>query len=118
MHNSKDERILAALLSTSTVKQAARESGLSPNTIYKRLNDPEFSDRYYEARLELLKGHVATLHGFLGAAIGTLGQIMVNPDASPQTRLNAAEAIIRNCLKLTEEVDILKRLEALENEYK
>ena len=82
------------------------------------MRDAEFADRYYSARLELLRGHVATLHGYLGAAINTLAQVMASQDATPQTRLNAAEAIIRNCLKLTEEADILKRLEALENEYK
>lgn len=109
---------MAALLATPTVKAAAKECGLSPNTIYARLRDKEFADKYYSARLELLSGHVATLHGFLGAAISTLSQVMASTDATPQTRLNAAEAIIRNCLKLTEETDILKRLEALENEYK
>ena len=103
-----------ALLSTATVTQAARESGLSPNTIYKRLKDPEFSKRYYMARLEMLKSHVAELHGYLGGAIDTLGQIMENKDVPPQTRLNAAESIIRNCLKLTEQADIMDRLESLE----
>ena len=34
--------------------------------------------------------------------------------AAPQTRLNAADAIIRNSLKLTEQTDIWDRLAALE----
>lgn len=94
--------------------QAARESGLSPNTIYNRLKDSEFAERYYAARLDMLKSHVAELHAHLGEAIATLGQIMANTDVPPQTRLNAAESIIRNCLKLTEQADILDRLESLE----
>lgn len=111
-----DEKILAALLSTFTVKQAARESGISESTIYRRLQDPVFSERYHKARLDMLKNHVSTLHGYLGAAINTLGQVMANSDVPAQTRVNAAEAVIRNCIKLTEQTDILARLDELEGE--
>ena len=39
---------------------------------------------------------------------------MNDSENSPQVRLNAADALIRNNLKLTEQTDILRRLEALE----
>lgn len=98
------------------MKQAAKESGISESTIYRRLQDPEFSERYHKARLDMLKNHVSTLHGYLGAAIATLGQVMENKDVSAQTRVNAAEAIIRNCLKLTEQTDIISRLDEMEGD--
>ena len=101
-------------MSTSTVKQAAKESGISESTIYRRLKDPEFSQRFYQARLDMMKNHVAALHGHLGVAIETMAQVMEDKYSSPQTRLNAAEAVIRNCMKLTEDVDFEERLRSLE----
>lgn len=62
----------------------------------------------------MMKSHVAALHGHLGMAIETMAQVMVDKDSSQQTRLNAAEAVIRNCMKLTEDVDFEERLEAIE----
>ena len=101
-------------MSTTTVKQAANESGISESTIYRRLKDSDFSKRYYQARMDMLKNHVAALHGYLGGAIETMGQVMESKDSPPQTRLNAAEAVIRNCMKLTEDVDFEERLRSLE----
>ena len=41
-------------------------------------------------------------------------EIMNDPDAAQQTQLNAAEAILRNSLKLTEQNDILTQLAELQ----
>lgn len=45
-----------------------------------------------------------------------MGQICTDEDTTAQTRLNAADAIIRNSLKLTEQNDILTRLDELEQQ--
>jgi len=45
-----------------------------------------------------------------------MGSICKDAEAAAQVRLNAADAIIRNSLKLTEQADILERLKALEKE--
>lgn len=102
-------------MSTDSVTEAARACKISKTTVYARLKDPAFSEMYYQARLELLKAHVARLHGHLSDAIGTIAQVMKNTETPAQTRLNAAEAIIRNCMKLTEQTDILERLKVLED---
>ena len=70
--------------------------------------------RYDEARRELLERNTAALQGHLAGAIEVMDEICQNTDASPQVRLNAADAIIRNSLKLTEQNDILARLTELE----
>ena len=56
----------------------------------------------------------AALQTHLGAAIEAMGEIVNDKETNPQTRLNAAEAVIRNTLKLTERTDVLDRLDALE----
>lgn len=114
MRATKDERVISALLSNPTVRAASEACGLSETQIYARLRTPEFKDRYDEARRELLERNAAALQAHLGAAIETMGQICTDSEVAPQVRLNAADAIIKNSLRLTEQADILTRLAALE----
>ena len=110
----KDEALIAALLSNSTVRAAAKAVNRSETQVYARLRDPAFKARYDEARHELLQQSTAALQGRLSAAVEVMTEIMHDTEAPQQTRLNAAEAVMRNCLKLTEQVDVIERLERLE----
>lgn len=111
---AKDEKIIAALIANPTIRAAAEACAISETQIYARLRIPEFKLRYDEARRELLERNTAALQARLGAAIETMGEICNDCETAPQTRLNAADAIIRNSLKLTEQFDILRRLDELE----
>lgn len=113
---TKDEKIISALIANPTIRAAAAACGVSETQIYARLRTPEFKARYDQARRELLERNTAALQGHLGTAIETMGQICADSEATPQVRLNAADAIIRNSLKLTEQNDILTRLQKLEDE--
>lgn len=85
-----------------------------PSTVYARLKDPDFKKKYDELRLDLLERNTAKIQMQLGSAIDVMAEVMLDGENSPQVRLNAADALIRNNLKLTEQADILRRLEALE----
>ena len=111
----KDEALIAALLSNPTVRAAAKAVGRSETQVYARLRDPDFKSRYDSARHELLERSTAALQGHLSEAVETMAAIMRDREAPQQTRLNAAEAIMRNSLKLTEQTDIIERLDRLEN---
>ena len=111
----KDEVLIAALLSNPTVRAAAKAVGRSETQVYARLRDPDFKAQYNAARHELLEQSTATLQGHLSEAVETMTAIMRDTEAPHQTRLNAAEAIMRNSLKLTEQTDIIERLDRLEN---
>lgn len=111
---TKDEKIIAALIANPTIRAASAVCGVSETQIYARLRNSEFKSRYDEARLELLERNTAALQGHLAGAIEVMGKICQDNGTAPQTRLNAADAIIRNSLKLTEQTDILTRLDELE----
>lgn len=112
-----DERIIAALLTTTSISDAAKECKISKTTIYQRLKDPEFNTKYRTACRELLRDHTAALQGHMGAAISTMREILDNPKNSPQVRLNAADGILRHGLNLTEQMDIVSQLEELERRF-
>lgn len=111
-----DERIIAALLTTTSISDAAKECKISKTTIYQRLKDPEFNTKYHTACRELLRDHTAALQAHMGEAIATMVEVMADKRNSPQTRVNAADNILRHGVKLTETVDILERLKELEGE--
>ena len=112
---SKDEIIISALLSNPTIKAAATSCGLSERTVYDRLSEPQFKAKFDKARVELLEQHCYRLQQLIGSAVEEMARIATDKENSAQVRLNASESIIRNSLKLTEQVDILRRIERLEN---
>ena len=108
-----DETLIAALISNPTIKAAATACGVSERYIYGRLHDPTFKVKYDAARREVLEQSTAFIQGIVSEAITKMRDVMNDPDATPQVQLNAAEAITRNSLKLTEQNDILTQLAEL-----
>lgn len=106
----KDDAIIAALISHSTVKAAAKACGVSERKIYTRLQDQAFKERYDNARHSLLEQSTAYLQGIVCEAIEKMREIMTDPENTAQLQLNAADCIMRNCLKLTETNDILAQI--------
>lgn len=87
---------------------------MSETQIYARMKDAEFSRIYREARRDLLAGCTVAMQSQLGQAVETIAQIMKDVKTPAQTRLQAAESIVRNYLKLNERTDFEERLEAIE----
>lgn len=110
----KDEKIIAALISNTTVRAAANECGVSETQIYKRLRDDEFLKKYDRVRMDLLQHATANAQGTIGQAIEKIKEIMNDSETSRQVQLNAADALLRNTYRMTEQADILQRLEKLE----
>lgn len=110
----RDELILAALLSNSTVRAAAAACDVSETQIYSRLRNKEFREKYDRARRDLLDQSTAYIQGLVSEAIKKMYDVMNDKNAAPQVQLNAAESIIRTCLKLTEQQDILQQIQELQ----
>ena len=109
-----DEAIIAALVQTGTIKEAAKKLHCVPRTLYERMKSPAFKELYTQAKAELVKGATAKLQGYLNGAIDTLAAIMRDEETAKQTRANCAVAILQYGAKFTETTDIIERLEAVE----
>ncbi len=113
-----DERLIAALLSCRTNSEAAESLGIAERTLYDRMKKPEFQEKLAEAKARLLEGATASAQGRMSEAVAVMVEIMNDKQAGSQTRLNAADAVMRNSLKLTELVDVTKRVDELETMIK
>lgn len=109
----RDEKVIQALLTHPTKRKAAEACGISEAALYARMKKTAFKEKYDRARLDELKENSNRLQQHISGAIETMGFLATHAK-NEQTRLNAAESIIRTALKLTEQLDIIERLEQLE----
>ena len=111
-----DEKIITALLSNPTVKEAAENIGATPQTIYNRLRDVNFKTKYAEARQQVLEENCYRLQAYISDAVEQMHDMATDPYEKSQIKLNAADALLRHCYRLTELTDVLTRIERLEAE--
>lgn len=110
----KMEQAVAALLSHRSIEDAAREVGISRNTLVRWMKEPEFQAECREARRAIFSHAIGRLQDAAGAAAMTLLKIMLDPNAPAATRLRAAEVVLEQAAKAGEIEDIEDRHAKLE----
>ena len=108
------QRAIAALLTTSTVRDAARMIGLNEGTIWRYLRDPAFKRELRDLEDRAVAAAVASLSGLSGDAIATLREILDDPDASTTARVRASLGILRERRRIGELDDLAQRVAKLE----
>jgi len=78
------------------------------------LEEPAFEQAYMKARRTAFRHSLARLQQMSGAAVSTLGKIMVDQNSPASTRVRAAECIINQGAKAIEMEDIEARVSELE----
>jgi len=112
--NNTSNIVLAALLSNATVKATADATGLSESTIFKYLRDKDFKAKYEAAKLEMLEQSTSALQANIQKAVSAIVGIIEAENTPQQVRLNASDMLLRNSFRFTEQVEILRRLDRLE----
>lgn len=108
------EKLLAALLTSRTKKEAAAAAGISDRTMRSYFEDKEFCQRYREAFAGVIEDATRQAQALLMPALSTLQTVMEDEEIPAQARITAARSIIDYSLKLTEQADILEQLRELE----
>lgn len=108
------EQIIAGLLVNGTITATAEQIGTSRRTIYKAMQEEGFNKAYSKAKQHLLQEVCNNLVSTLLEAVDVTKSIMNNTDNSPQIRLNAGQILFNTCIRLTEQTEVLQRIEKLE----
>jgi transposase-like protein len=98
----KMEQAIVALLSHRNIEEAAREVGVSANTMLRWMKEPEFQAACREARHTVFSHAIGGLQDAAGAAATTVLKIMLDPNAPPATRLRAAAVVLDQAMKAGE----------------
>lgn len=110
----KQNKVLAALLTAPSKAAAAQAAGISPRTLRDYLADPTFRQEYQKAFAGLVEDATRQAQQAIAPALSTLREIVEDTDESAQARISAARNILEYGMRLTEQTDILERLDELE----
>ena len=89
------ERLIAALLQHPSLERAAESMGISRVTAWRIQQTPEFQQEYRQARRAADSQAVARLQQAKSAAVSTTLKIMVDPQVSATTRLQAVDRVFK-----------------------
>ncbi len=107
--------MIAALLSSPTVQQAAATAGVSEQTAYRWMReDAAFDTAYRAARRQAVQHAVARLQQTSGAAVTILLSIAADKNAPASARVAACCKVLDLAFKAVELEDIEARLSDLE----
>lgn len=110
----KQQKALVALLTQPTKEKAATAAGITSKTLRSYLDDPEFRAEYRKAFSELVEDATRKVQQTLDPAVAVLREVMENDSENGQVRVSAARSVLEYGLKMTEQTDILNRLQELE----
>lgn len=97
-----DEELIAALLTSSSMKQAAESAGIAPRTLYERMSNKDFQAAYNAAKTGIVRQAVFSINRKLSEAIDTVAAIMADEKNNAAIRLQAAQVIINNAGKFAD----------------
>ena len=108
------QRVIASLISKSTISEAATDADVSERTIQRYLVKPEFKIQLNAAKALILDAAVTKLRTAAVGAVGTLIEVSDDFTELASSRVSAAKAIIELALRAGAIEDMNRRLEALE----
>jgi hypothetical protein len=88
--------------------------GVTPRTLYRWQKEPAFDAAYQAARRAAYGQSIARLHHLSGAAVSTIGKVMLDPATPPATKVRAADLVLEHTEKAIQFEEIEARLAALE----
>lgn len=101
-----NEELIAAILSSRTLTEAANKAGISLRTLQERMHEHEFRLAYTDAKSEVLRAAVQATNAHLTEAIETVADIMKDKTTNPAVRMQAAQTIINQSVKIIDRLQI------------
>jgi hypothetical protein len=108
-----DEVLLLALACGASVEAAAAKAGVSPATVYRRKQEPQFLQRLQQLKADMVQRTAGMLTAAGGESVKTLIELQ-KPSIPPATRLGAARTTLELGMKVREANELEQRIAALE----
>jgi phage terminase small subunit len=114
MLTPKQRKAVEALLTTGEIAAAAKEAGVSKDSLYRWMKQPVFIGAVRDAEARALDELSRLLVRLGRSAVTTLAKAMADPAAPYATRVRAADASLSRLLQLRELATLEARVRALE----
>jgi uncharacterized protein YggE len=114
----KQDALIAALLTSPTIQDAARTVGVSETTAHRWLRtDEAFTAVYLKARRQAVGQAIARLQQLSSGAVAVLAQVASDKQAPASARVAAASKILDTAIRAVELEDLESRITALEAQH-
>lgn len=110
----KQLAFIDAYLSEQDINKVCKKLNITRPTYYKYLNDDAVKQEISKIRLATIEKTARYLQDNLSLCSQELVKIIKSDEIAPQIKINAINSIFNNCNKLTEQVDIISKLESIE----
>lgn len=97
-----NEELCSALITHGTIKEAAGVLNVSAKTIYNMMADNEFKQMYEYAQADILSNSIKTCQNKVTEAIECIADIMNDKTVNAQTRLQAAQTMLKTSTSMYE----------------
>lgn len=111
----KQIKFIDTYLTSKNVAETCKKLKISRNTAYTTyLNNPLITAEINARRSELLNNTTLYLQDNLIECSKQLMEIIRDKETPPTTKIQAINSVFNNCNKLTEQLDILTKLDDIE----
>lgn len=114
--SEKQSLAVITLVSGKTRLETAEICGVDESTVFRWLQDAKFEKALKEAQTGVYKDSINELKAASLVAVRTLVEVAQNAEATASARVSASTAILSNCFRAVELVEIQNRLEALQRQ--
>ncbi len=108
----KQQQAISALLTHSTIKAAAKATGIANITMWRWLQLPQFQAEYRAARRQVVELAITRLQHATGTAVAALTKNLTC--GQPSVEVRAALGILDQAIKAVEILELEGRLTAME----
>src|SRR5215471_6628697 len=106
----KQDQAVTALLTCSSIIEAAVQCGVAEWTLRRWLKQDPFQTTYREARRQVVQQAITQVQQANGEAVQTLRQVMQDPEAPASARVSAARVVLETSQKGVEVDEVEARL--------
>lgn len=110
----RQQRVINALLFSTSVTHASQVSGVSRQRIHVWLNQPEFRDELAKARQAVRQDSIESLKILFAHAVDTLSEILLNSQ-DERTKVKICEIVLNYNYNFIELSELDSRLKVLES---
>lgn len=123
MEQSKDKKLqlttkqlkaIQTLLAEDTMGKAAKEAGVTRNTLYRWLEDDLFMKELSRCKRLIINQGLMKLQKGTNAAVETLIEVAKDREVPPSARVAASREILNNTFRSLEAEDLEERISSIE----
>ena len=116
--SDKQLKFIDIYFKEQNINEICKTLKITKQTYYNYINDDAIKQEIYNIRCSMLSNTTNYLQSCLDECSKELMSIIHDEKTAPQIKINAINSIFNNCNKLTEQVDILSKINDIEQRLK